>query len=225
MHRLRHTRRLGQICPVLWLWDTSHARPKLSSEFRVHRKGKTLILETVSDYADLLGGPETLRRNLALSEIRMDLASPDGSFNASYAPGTMRITLAPEWYIGSIHMLPGGRRFVFGAQPCVEELLDFPEGSLPTVEYGAKFVLAHEMGHAFHTGNPRALRSFTNRVNLPWSILAGCNPNPIIARNAGRDGFTREVFADTLAAFLYSPNLLNQQMLNWIQNDLPGVVR
>jgi len=33
---------------------------------------KTLILETLSEYAQLLGGDESLKRNLALTEIKQD---------------------------------------------------------------------------------------------------------------------------------------------------------
>lgn len=117
-------------------------------------------------------------------------------------------------------MLPGGRRFAILIQPCLEEPLGFPEDSLPTNQVIAKFVLAHEMGHAFHTGNPRVLRSFKDRVELPWSFLAAFNPNPILSRNAGRE-IEYEVFADALAAFLYSRGLLNQQMLEWVQIDMP----
>jgi hypothetical protein len=185
---------------------------------------RLLILEVVSDYANLLGGAETLRRNLALSVIRMNWIASDESFNAYYMPHDKSITLPPHWYIGVIAITPNGRA-VIALQPCVEEIFGLPEDSLQTDEIEAKFVLAHEMGHAFHTGNPEALRSFKDNVDLPWSILAFFSPNPIIARNAGRRTFDREVFSDALAAFLYSPALLNQQMLDWIQDDMPGVLR
>jgi hypothetical protein len=185
---------------------------------------KVLILEAVSEYANLLGGPGTLKRNLALSVIRMDWTSRDGSFNASYTPYNESITLPPDWYIGSIGVAPNGVPLIEW-QPCIEEILDFPEDSLTTDESEAKFVLAHEMGHAFHTENPRALRSFNDNVDLPWSSLASLDSNPLIARNAGRGGFDREVFADVLAAYLYSPVLLNEQMIDWVQDDMPGVLR
>jgi hypothetical protein len=99
-------------------------------------------------------------------------------------------------------------------------MLDLPEGSLPTVEIGAKFVLAHEMTHAFEFGNPLAFRSFTNNVDIPWSIFAGFSSNPLIKRNAFRS-ISEEVFADVIAAYLYSKSLLNQQMNDWLQTKMP----
>jgi RHS repeat-associated protein len=185
---------------------------------------KLLILEIVEDYSELLGGGDTFKRNLALSKIRMDWGAQDGAFNASYNPRNEIITLPPNWYSPRIAITPNGDAFIMLANPCMEKMLNFPEDSLPTDEIEAKFVLAHEMGHAFCTGNPEALRSFQDNVDLPWSSLAGFSSNPIIARNAGR-ALKYEVFADVIAAFLYSPDLLNQQMLDWIQNDMPGILQ
>ena len=60
-------------------------------------------------------------------------------------------------------------------------------------------------------------------MDIPGWILSSFNSNPIIARNRGRPKY--EVFADAIAAFLYSPDLLNQQMLDWIQNDMSLILR
>jgi len=185
---------------------------------------RLLILDTVEDYSELLGGASAFRRNLALSKIRMDWATRSGAFNAFYNTQKRMITLPPNWYSPRIAIAPNGTALIMLANPCLEEMLGFPEGSLLTDETEAKFVLAHEMGHAFHTGNPEALRSFKEKVDLPWSTLAGFSSNPIIARNAGRP-LTSEVFADAIAAFLYSPDLLNQQMLDWVQDDMPGILQ
>jgi hypothetical protein len=206
---------------------------------------KLLILDTVSDYANLLGGPAALRRNLALSTITLEWFDPsagyDGQFNAIYLDGN--ITLPPDWYmpvlamsrridgIWSIIIGPQGPHVIIGSHAiigphaCIEEILNFPKGSLPTDEAEAQFVLAHEMGHAFRQGNPGAVINFMSFVDLPESSVAGPNPNPLIARNTGRVNIGEEVFADVLAAFLYSRALLNQQMLNWVQILMPGVLR
>jgi len=186
---------------------------------------KVLILETVTDFANLLGGPDSLKRNLALSVIRQEWATPDGAFNASYSPKEKTITLPPGWYTPIIAQTPNGQIAIILANPCLEEALHFPEGSLPTDKVEAQFVLAHEMGHAFAEGNRRALHSFESSVDLPWAIFAAFNSNPIIARNANRDRFAEEVFADVIAAYLYSSGLLNQQMMEWVQVEMPSILQ
>jgi hypothetical protein len=112
---------------------------------------------------------------------------------------------------------------IFGP-PCVEDFLSFPKGSLPTDEIGAKFVLAHEMTHAFAIGNPKTFKSFKDNVNLPWSTFAQFNSNPIIKRNANRS-IADEVFADVIAANLYSKGLLNQQMSDWVNAKMPDTLK
>ncbi len=186
---------------------------------------KVLLFDTVADYARLLGGPDSLKRNLALSVIEMEWAAPDGAFNASYSPVKKAITLPPGWYTPIIGMIPNGRITIILANPCLEDALGFPEGTLPTDKIEAQFVLAHEMGHAFVEGNHSALRNFEDNVDLPWSVFAGFSTNPLIARNANRPRFAEEVFADAIAAFLYSPTLLNQQMLNWVQTAMPRALQ
>ena len=118
---------------------------------------KLLILETVEDYSELLGGRDIFGRNLTLSRISMDWVTKDGSFNAYYNSQDETITLPPNWYSPRIAIAPNGTALMMLANPCLEEMLNFPKDSLPTDEIEAKFVLAHEIGHAFHTGNPGAL--------------------------------------------------------------------
>ncbi len=182
-----------------------------------------MILETVEDYADLLGGAGVFRRNMALTRIGEGWAT--GHF-AIYLAANKSITLDYQWYITVIGQRPGRDRFeIYLCQPDIEDMLGFPEGSLPGVELQAKYVLAHEMSHAFHTGNYWAFKDFEDNVDLPWAVFAGFNSNPLIRRNAGRDGFRFEVFADVLAAYLYSPTLLNQDMVEWVEDRMPSTLR
>lgn len=186
---------------------------------------KVLILETVTDFARLLGGPESLRKNLALVAIRQEWATPDGAFNASYNYRDKTITLPPGWYTPIIAQTPNGQAAIILANPCIEEALHFPQGSLPTDKVEAQFVLAHEMGHALAEGNRAVLHSFEDNVDLPLAVFAVFSSNPLIARNANRDNFAEEVFADVIAAFLYSQGLLNQQMMEWVQIEMASVLR
>lgn len=103
-------------------------------------------------------------------------------------------------------------------------MLDFPKGSLPAAEIGAKFVLAHEMTYALSFGNPNTFISFRENVDLPWSIFAGFSSNPLIRRNAGRP-LADEVFADVIPAYFYSQGLLNQQMDDWVETKMPGTLK
>lgn len=119
---------------------------------------------------------------------------------------------------------PNGKMLIILGPPCFDEMFDFPKGSIPTAEIGAKFVLAHEMTHAFAFGNPNAFRSFKDHVDLPWTIFAGLSSNPIIRRNAFRS-LADEVFADVIPAYIYSKGLLNQQMSDWLQTEMPGTLK
>lgn len=187
---------------------------------KLNPKDKELVLETIADYAQLFGGEEILDRNLALTEITQGWNNPAGTYNAVYDYTTQKITLPFGWYSAAIVQSPNGKAQIILSSPCIEDMLDLPEGSLPTVEIGSKFVLAHEMTHAFEFGNPLAFRSFTNSVDIPWSIFAGFSSNPLIKRNAFRS-ISEEVFADVIAAYLYSKSLLNQQMNDWLQTKMP----
>ncbi len=104
-------------------------------------------------------------------------------------------------------------------------MLELAEGSLPGIELQSKYVLAHEIGHAFHSKNPKAYSSFVQNVDLPYYLFAGFNKNPLIARNSGRTGFSYEVFSDVIAAKLYAPGLLNADMQNWIDNEMPEALQ
>lgn len=173
-------------------------------------------------YAQSLGGYESLESNLALTEINQGWVDPNGY--AYYDAETQSITLPFGWYSDAIYQNPNGTFTISTAPPNIESLVGFPPGSLPTDEVGAQFVLAHEMGHAFAAGNPEAYDSFKDNIDLPWSPFAGTSSNPLISRNAGRRGFAGEVFSDVIAASLYSPGLLNQQMSGWLQMIMPGVL-
>jgi hypothetical protein len=195
-----------------------------SSEFGIEiddqfsPRDRNLILETFYDFANLLGGISALTRNLDLDFIKQDWTNPSGAYNATYGEGI--ITLQPNWYSGVITTLPNGQAAIILGPPCFDELFKFPEGSLPNAEIGAQFALAHEMSHALQIGNPETFLSFKENVDLPWSLFAGFSSNPLIKRNKGRSSIAQEVFADTIAAYLYSPGLLNQQMSDWIINKL-----
>jgi RHS repeat-associated protein len=188
-------------------------------------RDRDLILETFSDFANLLGGINTLSRNLALSFIKQDWTNPSGTYNATYNDNENTITLQPGWYTGVITTLPNGQAIIILGPPCLDKLFGFPEGSLPTDEIGAKFVLAHEMSHALQIGNPNSFSSFKENVELPWSIFAGTSSNPLIKRNRWRSSFAQEVFADVIAAYLYSPGLLNQQMSDWVLTKLHDTLK
>jgi hypothetical protein len=187
---------------------------------------KTLIFETLSEYAQLLGGDESLKRNLSLSEIKQDwsIGNTTGAYNAQYDNFSQIIRLQPGWYSPVMIKALNGQDLIILGPPCLEDMLGFPEGSLPTDEIGVKFVLAHEMTHAFAFGNSDAFKSFKNNVDLPWSIFAGFSSNPIIKRNAGRP-LADEVFADVVPAYIYSPGLLNQQMSDWVQTKMPSTLK
>jgi hypothetical protein len=141
---------------------------------------KKLILETMADYSEFLGGDRVLQRNLDLTEVKQDWLSATGAYNAAYNFLDKSITLQPGWYSSVITTAPNGQGMIILGPPCFEEMLEFPEGSLPTAEIGAKFVLAHEMTHALAFGNPATFSSFTANVDLPWSILAWFSSNPLI---------------------------------------------
>ena len=188
-----------------------------------------LILETVEDYANLLGGSASFKSNMALARVDEDWAThfptdPGGWPYAFYESNTKTITLDYAWYNPVLATAPDGKNY-FTCQPNYEELLNFPKGSLPGQKLQAKYVLAHEMGHALLWGNHLILDSFTENVDLPLSKPAASDPNPIISRNANRRGFQSEVLADVMASKLYSPGLLNNDMQVWVDNDMPGALR
>jgi hypothetical protein len=130
-----------------------------------------------------------------------------------------------DWYIPVIAETPQGLGHIGLCQPNIEELIGFPQGSLPGVETQAQFVLAHEMGHALRQGNGDVYSSFMESVELPPSWFAWLSDNPLIFRNRFRSGFAEEVFSDVLAAHLYSPALLNQEMSEWIAGEMRGSLR
>ncbi len=186
---------------------------------------KALIQQVLSAYDLLFGGSDALEENLSLSTITEGWCNSSGTYNACYNDRDDSITLPYGWYSGAIVNSPDGTGFqIILGPPNVEAVARFPEGSLPTDEIAAKFVLAHEMGHAFAHGDPEAYGSFQANVDSPCTIFAGTNTNPLISRNAGRDIYA-EVFADVMAAHLYSPGLLNQQMNYWVQTIMPGVLK
>jgi RHS repeat-associated protein len=185
---------------------------------------KQLIVETIADYATFLGGGERFSRNLALSDIKQGWVTYSGAYNAQYNQDDHSITLQPGWYSPVITVTPSGKILIIFDPPCIEKMLGFPEGSLPTNEISAKFVLAHEMTHAFAFGDPSVFKSFTDNVDLPWSIFAGLSSNPIIRRNAGRS-LADEVFADVIPAYMYSKGLLNQQMSDWVETKLSDTLK
>jgi hypothetical protein len=188
---------------------------------------KSLISKTLSDYLQLFGSQQKMTKNLALSAIKQGWTNSEGKYNAQYNWITHTITIQPGWFSPVYTQTPDGKFIIVLAPLCGEELekiFSFPKGSLPTAKIGAQFVLAHEIGHSFQIGNPDAFQSFINHVDLPWSIFAGLSKNPLIQRNAFRD-VQSEVFADMMAAYLYSPGLLNQQMSDWIHNDMPAKLK
>jgi hypothetical protein len=174
---------------------------------------EALILQVLAAYARLFGGYGTMESNLALTEINQDWVDPGQV--AFYDDETQSITLPYGWYSDALYQNPNGTFTISTAPMDIESLTGFPSGSLPTDEVSAQFVLAHEMGHAFATGNPGAYDSFKDNVSLPWSPFGAFSSNPLIRRNAGRGA--GEVFADVMASALYSPGLLNQEMSNWLQ--------
>ena len=186
-----------------------------------------VIHDTVNEYANLLGGPESLKRNLDLSVVIANWATSDpADFDATYNPHENSITLPPNWLHDVLMLAPGGDYFILMKQPCLEERLHFPPGSLPNGESEAKFVLAHEMGHAFNKGNPVSLQSFEDSVFAPvGDVIEGMIllANPLIVRNMGRS--KGEVFADAIAAYLYSPGLLHKRMTDWVENDMPAILK
>ncbi|NMC13399.1 MAG: RHS repeat-associated core domain-containing protein [Chloroflexi bacterium] len=178
---------------------------------------KTLILDTVSKFANFLGGTSKLTNNISLVEIFMDWWNNAGDWGASYINQTQKIQLPPGWYSPIIAQDPSGAINIYLNNPCVEDKLHLPDDSLPSDKIEAQFVLAHELGHSFSARNEKSYQSFIDNVNLPPKELAMFNSNPLIKRNAMREYFGSDVFSDMVAAYLYSPGLLNQQMRDWIQ--------
>jgi RHS repeat-associated protein len=184
---------------------------------------KSLIQDTIADYAKILGD-EKIQKNLALSGIKQNWTNANGMYNAQYDSISHNIDLQPGWYSPVITRTPAGQTIIILSPPCINELLNFPENALPTDKIGAEFVLAHEMSHALATGNKDTFDSFKDNVDLPFTIFAGFNQNPIIKRNAGRS-LADEVFADVIAAYIYSPSLLNQQMKDWTDKEMPKTLK
>jgi len=149
----------------------------------------------------------------------MAWGNDSGDWNASYNSNLKKIKLPPGWYSPVIAQAPNGMIYIILYNPCIEKMLDFPDDSLPTDKIEAQFVLSHEIGHALQFGNKNTFQSFKDNVDLPLSCFAIFNPNPLIKRNAIRN-IDSEVFADMMAAYLYSPSLLNQQMRDWIQTKM-----
>ncbi len=185
---------------------------------------KTLILETISEYAQLLGGNESLKKNLAVTKIEQNwnFNNPERLYNAQYDKNNNILTLQPGWYSPVMVTTADGECKIITSPPS-DEMLGFPAGSLPTTKIVAKFVLAHEMTHAFEDGNPDSFTNFKDNVDIPWTLFAWFSSNPIIKRNAGRA--KEEVFADVIAAYLYSQELLNQQMSDWVETKMSGTLK
>jgi hypothetical protein len=175
-----------------------------------------LTLQVLRDYATLFGDYNELQGNLALTEINQSYVDP--SAYAYYESISQSITLPFGWYNAAIFSNQNGSFTISLAPPDLESILRFPSGSLQDESMAAKFVLTHGMTHAYNYKNPETLASFSKTVGLP--IFASFSKNPIIKRNAGRPGFKSEVFSDAIAAFLYSPGLLNKQMSSWIQTTM-----
>ena len=107
----------------------------------------------------------------------------------------------------------------------VEEFLKFPVGTFANEKGLAKFALAHEMGHAFDAGNSKVLENFKLHVDSPGAFIGDFNKNPIIRRHAFVILSDREIFADVLASHLYKPDWLNQQMSDWVEDEMPKVLQ
>jgi hypothetical protein len=202
-------------------------------EFSFFRHEKRMILETVMDYSDLLGGAESLKRNFALSKIRIGWVTlPEqcevGDYCPVYDPSDKSITLPLNWSMKwSYYNDFNGRDESTMNQHCleeVEEFLSYATGTFPSSEILAQYVLAHEMTHALQTGNPDTLESFSSHVPSPMGPIGKLNENPIIRERAYDVFNDREVMAEALASYLYIPDRLNQKMLDWIEDEMQEVL-
>jgi len=182
-----------------------------------------LILQVLNAFIRLVGGTDTFYRNFALSSINKRAVNPKDY--AFYNSSDDSITLPYGWHTPSIYQNPIGGFVIIMSPVDIGDRLGFPSGTFQTDEISSQFVFAHEVSHSLISGNQRIIESYTDNVDLPMSFLAGFDANPLISRNSMRSGFSSEVCADSLAAYLYAPTLLNQQMNSWIQNILPEVLR
>jgi hypothetical protein len=204
-------------------------------EFEFFRHEKKAILETVIDFSRLLGGVESFKRNLALSKVKIGQVPVGaefcevGDYCLYYDPPAKTITVPPNWYLnrGWFNDFNGRPESAMN-QLCmedIEELHGFPIGTFPSSKVMAKFFFAHELAHAFHTGNPDVLESFKSHVKRPGGPIGKLNESLIIRKHAYDIIFPdREIFADTFGGYLYLPELLNQQMQDWMEDEMPKVL-
>jgi len=195
-----------------------------------------IVYATVVDMADTyFGGAEGFRNNVRLDQIKLTNPDVPPGAPALYHSGSKTIKLYDgDFFDKTVEDWKG---------------LGFPAGTFADDRQALQFVLAHEIAHAFAGGRRgdrvvdfgvdhlfgfvkdrgfieddvpnRVLNSFVKDIPYP-TYFAGSNPT--ITRHAGGWAPGSEAFADTLAAGLYAPGVLDQWQINFIENVLPKYV-
>ncbi len=114
-----------------------------------------------------------------------------------------------------------------------------PDLLFPSKEVAARFVIAHELGHALVYRYPSVFKKaitdptdddgwhpvFGGNAGVGFPLNQFASDNPLYKRNASRgDAFKEESLADILATYIYAPQLLSAQQSYWVTNELPTVL-
>lgn len=188
-----------------------------------------LIIQTLKDYAGILGGEQAFFDNVFLDAINVDADDIlDGQFGERRTDETTgeSIIWLKKNLLNSNHF---SEKFT-------------PVGWFRTFRYSKetsfKFILAHEIGHALQRGNGDTTTSFretfmySGTPKLFGMIPIGSNSlsfTPVYSANwvdiyAERFGETQppdELMADAIAAYLYV-DLTGWYYAGWIENTLPS---
>lgn len=132
---------------------------------------------------------------------------------AQHSGGTVQTVILPDNWLKVV----GGYK---PATACMQ-LFRFLEQANPSDTRVAEFVLAHEIAHAYLEVSRPIFVSFYPVAKFVYDHPYG---NPLVIRNLNRaygsfPAFQEELFADVIAAYLFTPSLLNSVMWEWIYQN------
>lgn len=181
-----------------------------------------LVEKTLREFTQYLGGIDVYRASVYLNQIRRWPNDPETADNpTAWVNGVLWMPLDPNW-------------------PDTADIPEFPDGTFGSGEDVAQFWIAHEITHGFQGGyfgmgwsgllgplvpdfSPGpAYNSFiwyTQYVtSVPFGVIFN-STSPIVTRHSND---IHEIFADTIAGAIYTPELLENWQVEWLENYLPN---
>ena len=183
-------------------------------------KEKELIVDTLSDYSELVGGGNLYGSGGVTAIVP---SGSEGLLGYDLDAGT--VLLPPHLYHATFTHQPFDI-FQDGAFP------NAPAEAFPDQETVFQFILAHELAHALENGHPQIRGAFQDAFYDDLYITIGpvkisktndlFSNSHIISRNNSRVNYEGEVLADVVAATLYSESLINSSQEVWVEEELPN---